>query len=221
MPSALEISKTQGFRNFAVDLPHIHISQSRDTSSGYVKSNVPSIIASRWKLENDMQARVRTVAFHGIDVMAIDVQVQIALGPANAFAVVGLPDKAVGESRERVRAALTALGIALPAKRIIVNLSPADVAKEGSHYDLPIALGLLTALGVVDARTHRRLRGAWRAGAGRRPHPGGRRAACRLACRAARTGDHLSRDLRRRGGLGWFRLDCRAIRWWRRPIFWR
>ena len=97
-----------------------------------------------------MAARIRTVAFHGIDVMPIDVQVQVASG-ANGFAVVGLPDKAVGESRERVRAALTALGIALPAKRIIVNLSPADVAKEGSHYDLPIALGLLTALGVVDA----------------------------------------------------------------------
>ena len=74
-----------------------------------------------------MAARIRTVAFHGIDVMPIDVQVQVASG-ANGFAVVGLPDKAVGESRERVRAALTALGIALPAKRIIVNLSPADVA---------------------------------------------------------------------------------------------
>jgi len=100
--------------------------------------------------ETIMAARIRTVAFNGIDVMAVDVQAQIASG-ANAFCVVGLPDKAVGESRERVRAALTALGISLPAKRIIVNLSPADVAKEGSHYDLPIALALLIAMGVLDA----------------------------------------------------------------------
>src|SRR5690242_5540907 len=63
--------------------------------------------------------------------------------------VVGLPDKAVGESRERVRAALTAMGLALPPKRIIVNLAPADLAKEGSHFDLPIALGLLAAMGVL------------------------------------------------------------------------
>jgi magnesium chelatase family protein len=63
--------------------------------------------------------------------------------------VVGLPDKAVGESRERVRAALHAMGLALPAKRITVNLSPADVLKEGSHFDLPIALGLLVAMGVL------------------------------------------------------------------------
>src|SRR5215468_4547984 len=65
------------------------------------------------------------------------------------FQIVGLPDKAVGESRERVRAALAAMGLALPAKRITVNLAPADVIKEGSHYDLPIALGLLVAMGVV------------------------------------------------------------------------
>jgi magnesium chelatase family protein len=99
-----------------------------------------------------MAARVGTVAFSGIDVMPIDVQVHMT-SAANAFLVVGLPDKAVGESRERVRAALAALGIALPAKRIIVNLSPADVAKEGSHYDLPIALGLLAAMGVLESDT--------------------------------------------------------------------
>src|SRR3546814_20434642 len=66
------------------------------------------------------------------------------------FAGVGLPDKAVAESRERVRAALSAIGLALPPKRITVNLSPADLPKEGSHYDLPIALALLGAMGVVD-----------------------------------------------------------------------
>jgi magnesium chelatase family protein len=81
--------------------------------------------------------------------MDIDVQVQIAPGIVG-FTVVGLPDKAVAESRERVRSALGAIGLALPAKRITVNLSPADVLKEGSHFDLPIALGLLVAMGVLD-----------------------------------------------------------------------
>jgi len=95
-----------------------------------------------------MVARINTVAFQGIDVLDVDVQVQIAPG-LPAFSVVGLPDKAVAESRERVRAALAAMGLALPAKRIIVNLAPADLLKEGSHFDLPIALGLLAAMGVL------------------------------------------------------------------------
>jgi magnesium chelatase family protein len=95
-----------------------------------------------------MQAKVRTVAFQGIDVLPIDVQVMIAPGTL-AFAMVGLADKAVGESRERIRAAMRALGLALPSQRITVNLSSADLAKEGSHYDLPIALGLLAAMGVI------------------------------------------------------------------------
>ena len=95
-----------------------------------------------------MQAKVRTVAFQGIDVLPVDVQVLVAPGNL-AFAMVGLADKAVGESRERVRATFRALGLSLPPQRITVNLSPADLAKEGSHYDLPIALGLLAAMGVV------------------------------------------------------------------------
>ena len=95
-----------------------------------------------------MQARVRTVSFQGIDVLPIDVQVLVAPGTIG-FAVVGLADKTVGESRERVRAAFRALGLALPPQRITVNLSPANLAKEGSHYDLPIAVGLLAALGVI------------------------------------------------------------------------
>ena len=93
-------------------------------------------------------ARVNTVAFQGIEVLDIDVQVQLS-GGIVAFNVVGLPDKAVGESRERVRSAFQALGLSLPAKRITVNMAPADVQKEGSHYDLPIALGLLVAMGVL------------------------------------------------------------------------
>src|SRR5262245_48334958 len=95
-----------------------------------------------------MQARVRTVSFQGVDVLTLDVKVMIVTGTI-AFLMVGLADKAVGESRERVRAALRALGLALPPQRISVNLSPADLAKEGSHYDLPIALGLLAAMGVI------------------------------------------------------------------------
>ena len=78
-----------------------------------------------------MVQRVTTVAFEGIEARAVDVQVQVAPG-LPAFHVVGLPDKAVSEARERVRAALTASGLALPARRIIVNLAPADLPKEGS-----------------------------------------------------------------------------------------
>src|ERR1700756_2430326 len=92
-----------------------------------------------------MVAKVRTVAFHGVEVIEVETQVTIASG-LPAFTVVGLPDKAGAESRERGRAALASLGLALPPRRITVNLAPADVVKEGSHFDLPIALGLLAAM---------------------------------------------------------------------------
>ncbi len=95
-----------------------------------------------------MTTHAPTVAFSGIECINIDVQVQISSGLV-AFTLVGLPDKAVAESRERVRAAFNALGLALPPKRITVNLAPADMLKEGSHFDLPIALGVLAAMGVV------------------------------------------------------------------------
>ncbi|MFO1119189.1 MAG: YifB family Mg chelatase-like AAA ATPase [Rhodospirillales bacterium] len=95
-----------------------------------------------------MVARINTVAFNGIDVLDVDVQVQITQG-LPMFSVVGLPDKAVAESRERVRASLAAMGLALPPKRITVNLAPADLLKEGSHFDLPIALALLAAMDVL------------------------------------------------------------------------
>lgn len=97
-----------------------------------------------------MVALVSTVAFLGLEARAVEVQCQIAPGMPR-FGIVGLPDKAVGESRDRVQAALSALGLALPPKRITINLSPADLPKEGSHYDLPIALALLAAMGVTDA----------------------------------------------------------------------
>ncbi len=95
-----------------------------------------------------MTSRVSTVAFQGIEAVPVDVQAQFVSGQVQ-FHVVGLPDKAVAESRERVRAALHAIGLALPGKRLVVNLSPADLPKEGSHFDLPIALALLSALGVI------------------------------------------------------------------------
>ncbi|HTN15548.1 MAG TPA: YifB family Mg chelatase-like AAA ATPase [Sphingomonadaceae bacterium] len=97
-----------------------------------------------------MVALVSTVAYLGLEARAVEVQCQVAPGVPR-FAIVGLPDKAVGESRERVQAALAAMGLSLPPKRITINLSPADLPKEGSHYDLPIALALLGAMGVTDA----------------------------------------------------------------------
>jgi magnesium chelatase family protein len=95
-----------------------------------------------------MVTRVATVAFQGIEAVPVDVQAQIAPGLPK-FLVVGLPDKAVKEASERVRAALTASGLGLPPKRITINLAPADLPKEGSHYDLPIALALMGAIGAI------------------------------------------------------------------------
>ena len=95
-----------------------------------------------------MVSHVTTVAFQGIEGVPVDVQVQIAPGLPK-FIIVGLPDKAVAESGERVRGALHASGLSLPQKRIIVNLAPADLPKEGSHYDLPIALALMAAIGAI------------------------------------------------------------------------
>ena len=95
-----------------------------------------------------MVAKVVTVAFEGVEARRVDVEVQLVTGEVR-FIIVGLGDKAVAESRERVWGAFGALGIALPAKRIVVNLAPANLPKEGSHYDLPIALGLMAAMGLL------------------------------------------------------------------------
>jgi magnesium chelatase family protein len=99
-----------------------------------------------------MGATVATVAYLGLEARGVEVQVQLSTGLPR-FTIVGLPDKAVAESRERVHAALSAIGLALPPKRITVNLSPADLPKEGSHFDLPIALCLLAAIGATDAES--------------------------------------------------------------------
>lgn len=95
-----------------------------------------------------MVARVVTLAFEGVEARRVDVEVQLTGGEV-AFVIVGLAAKSVAESRERVRAAFAGLGLALPARRIVVNLAPADLPKEGNHYDLPIALGVMAAMGVI------------------------------------------------------------------------
>ena len=95
-----------------------------------------------------MQASIHTLAFRGLEPVSVHVQVHLSNGLPN-IAIVGLADKAVSESKERVRAALSSLGLSLPPKRIAVNLAPADLIKEGSHFDLPIALGLLVAMGAI------------------------------------------------------------------------
>ncbi len=93
-------------------------------------------------------SRIHTVTFEGLEARRVEVQCAVTAGLPN-FAIVGLPNKAVSEARDRVRTALQAMAIALPSKRITINLSPADLLKEGSHFDLPIALALLAALGIV------------------------------------------------------------------------
>ncbi|WP_375630585.1 MULTISPECIES: YifB family Mg chelatase-like AAA ATPase [unclassified Bartonella] len=95
-----------------------------------------------------MIARITTVAFRGLEAVPVDVQVMISSGKIG-MAIVGLADKAVAESRERVQAALHACGLSMPTKRITINLAPADLPKEGSHYDLPIAVGLMLAMGIL------------------------------------------------------------------------
>ncbi|HLD95541.1 MAG TPA: YifB family Mg chelatase-like AAA ATPase [Alphaproteobacteria bacterium] len=95
-----------------------------------------------------MLSSVQTVAFQGIETCRVTVQVQISNG-LPAFTIVGLADKAVAESRERIRASFQSIGLTLPAKRITVNLAPADLQKEGSHYDLPVAMGLLSSMGII------------------------------------------------------------------------
>lgn len=95
-----------------------------------------------------MVTTVHSVTFSGLQPQLIEVQAQLSPG-LPGFAIVGLPDKAVSEARERVRGALQAMGLALPPKRVTVNLAPADVLKEGSHFDLPIALAILGEMQVI------------------------------------------------------------------------
>ncbi len=95
-----------------------------------------------------MQARINTIALSGMEVLDVDLQLQMSAG-IPAFTIVGLPDKTIAESKERVRAAFEAIGIAFPAKRITINLAPADLLKEGSHFDLAIAAALLCAMQIL------------------------------------------------------------------------
>ncbi len=100
------------------------------------------------RIQSSTMAIANTFAFSGIEAVPVEVQVQIAPG-APGLVLVGLPDKAVGEARERVRAAFSSMGLSLPLKRVLINLKPADLLKEGSHFDLPLALGLLAAMEVL------------------------------------------------------------------------
>lgn len=99
-----------------------------------------------------MITRTYTVAFQGIEARLVEVQCALSAGMP-AFQIVGLPDKAVSEARERVRSAISAMGLAMPSKKITINMSPADLPKIGSHFDLPIALALLAAMDIVPAET--------------------------------------------------------------------
>ena len=103
-----------------------------------------------WFQGGKMLAHIQTIAFNGLNTLDVDLQLQITSG-LPAFTIVGLPDKTIAESKERVRAALNTIGIELPAKRITINLAPADLLKEGSHFDLPIALALLTGMEILPA----------------------------------------------------------------------
>src|SRR2546423_1678162 len=120
--------------------------------AGFRKYNMPLDSSSPLRLLEQaggfMYGQIATVAFVGIEAKPVEVQVRISSG-GQVFAVVGLPDKAVAESRERVRNALHAVGLGLPFKHITVNLAPADLPKEGSHFDLPIALAMMVAMGAV------------------------------------------------------------------------
>jgi magnesium chelatase family protein len=98
-----------------------------------------------------MLSKLSTVSFSGIDSQEVAVEVQIAAGLPN-FIIVGLPDKSIAESKERIRASFSHIGLSLPSQRIIVNLAPADLQKEGAHYDLPIALGIMAAMNIFDAK---------------------------------------------------------------------
>ena len=95
-----------------------------------------------------MVSHTQTFCFVGIEAIAVAVQVKISSGNPT-FTIVGLPDKAVGESKERVRAAITSSGLTWPFQKIIVNLAPADLQKEGGHFDLAIALGIMIEIGVL------------------------------------------------------------------------
>ena len=95
-----------------------------------------------------MFAKVKTVSFVGLDVKEIEVQVHITKG-IPMFSIVGLANKSVSEAKERVRSAIASSGFAFPQSRITINLAPADVVKDGSHYDLPIAIGILVSLGLI------------------------------------------------------------------------
>src|SRR5436190_458591 len=104
-----------------------------------------------------MLSRIGSVACLGLESFLVEVEVDVAEKGFPGFSIVGLPDKAVGEAKERVKTALVNSGFSFPQKKIIVNLAPADLPKEGSTYDLPIAMGILEANGDIPKGDENRL----------------------------------------------------------------
>ena len=148
-----------------------------------------------------MYGQISTLAFIGSEARPMEVQVRVTPGAA-AFAIVGLPDKAVAESRERVRNALHAVGLGVPFKHITVNLAPADLPKEGSHFDLPIVLAMMSAMEAIAPGRDCLLRGHRRAGARRLdPSCPGHAAGCDR-CEHDGQGAHLPAGLWSRSRLG-------------------
>jgi hypothetical protein len=146
-------------------------------------------------------ATIHSFAFSGIEAVPVEVQVQIASG-LPAFLVVGLPDKAVGEARERVRAALTAMGLALPPRRVLINLAPADLLKEGSHFDLPMALAVLAAMDVLPREELGQYAALGELSLDGSLNPVSGVLPAAIAAGEAELGLILSRPARRRGGVG-------------------
>ncbi len=148
-----------------------------------------------------MYGTIATLAFVGVEARAVEVQVRVTPG-APAFVIVGLPDKAVAESRERVRNALHAVGLGLPYKHVTVNLAPADLPKEGSHFDLAIVLGLMVAMEAIapDAIERFAAVGELALDGSIRAVPGALPAA--IGANAMGKGPHLPGRVRARGGLG-------------------
>lgn len=103
-----------------------------------------------------MLAKVNTVAFTGIDVQSVEIQLHLASGGLPAFNIVGMANKSISESKERIRAAFASIGIGFPSKRITVNLAPANLMKDGSHFDLGIAIALLVAMEVIKSDEHKK-----------------------------------------------------------------
>ena len=156
-----------------------------------------------------MLASLRSAAVLGVEALAVIVEVDVSFG-LPVFTMVGLPDASVRESRDRVRTAIRNSGFEFPGHRITVNLAPADIRKAGASYDLPIALGVLAASGVIEPRLRRRSRSARRAVARRVDSADSRRAAGCRGRKARRESGDPAAARERTGGPGRRRAEGAA-----------